>query len=102
MTTATDPAPQSEESRLIRHRSECSRRAPVDRHRGSFGDVMLSCTECRRMAPVPVTVAPRLPAGVGYVCRDHQDQPVTWRGTGCPMCAAARRPHTPPSRYEEE
>lgn len=23
----------------------------------------------------------------GYRCRDHHDQPVTWRGKGCTRCA---------------
>lgn len=22
----------------------------------------------------------------GYVCREHLDEPVTWRGTGCTIC----------------
>lgn len=24
-----------------------------------------------------------------YVCGTHLDQPVTWKGTGCPACAVA-------------
>jgi hypothetical protein len=27
-----------------------------------------------------------------YVCREHPDYPVTWRGTGCAKCAHEQSP----------
>lgn len=39
----------------------------------------------------------------GYRCRDHHNQPVTWRGKGCTRCAAdlkARK--APPPRDDSD
>lgn len=33
------------------------------------------------------------PARTTYVCREHPDVPVTWRGTGCGVCAYERKLH---------
>jgi len=44
----------------------------------------LRCPACKYVQPKPqASTQP-----TGYVCRDHHDQPVTWRGTGCTRCAA--------------
>lgn len=32
-----------------------------------------------------------------YRCREHPDEPVTWRGTGCRLCAGEHSP-SPPRR----
>jgi len=61
----------------------------------------LRCPACKYVQPKPqASTQP-----TGYVCRDHHDQPVTWRGTGCQQCAAERkRPKAtvPSDDYEME
>ena len=60
----------------------------------------LRCPACKWVQPTP-----KANTATGYVCRDHHDQPVTWRGTGCTRCAAdlKRRKATVPSDdYEME
>ena len=49
----------------------------------------LKCPSCKHVAQAPQPTRAR-PAG-SYVCRDHHDQPVTWRGRGCSTCAAQSR-----------
>lgn len=39
--------------------------------------------------------APPPPPASRYVCREHPDEPVSWKGTGCTRCAADRRRRTP-------
>lgn len=59
----------------------------------------LRCPSCKYIQPKPRGSS----KATGYVCRDHHDQPVTWRGTGCTQCAAdlKRRKATVPSDYTE-
>jgi hypothetical protein len=47
---------------------------------------------------IPVHVASN------YRCREHVDQPVTWRGRGCTHCAVdlAARKTTKQLRYDDE
>jgi hypothetical protein len=59
----------------------------------------LRCPSCHYVQPRPRGSS----AATGYVCRDHHDQPVTWRGTGCTRCAAdiKRRKASKLSDYTE-
>ncbi|TQM62587.1 hypothetical protein FBY41_2623 [Humibacillus xanthopallidus] len=95
------------------HRPGCARPAPTEAMT-SGGARILTCPGCgrfwwpdsrpRRMAP---TVADALTAPTeledttptsGYACRPHWRR-VTWRGTGCPECAAElSRPRRRPRR----
>jgi len=62
----------------------------------------LHCPACKRVQPKPQT-APM--SASNYRCRVHHDEPVSWRGRGCPACAAdlKRRKATVPSGdYEME
>lgn len=43
----------------------------------------LRCPWCRYLQVKPRTIAL---AATGYVCRDHHEQAVSWRGTGCVIC----------------
>jgi len=73
------------------------------------GAALVRCRSCRRVVPVAVLdepdgepaeqtepaereanvpPEPLVPVASAWRCRDHIDRPVTWRGTGCPECAA--------------
>lgn len=43
---------------------------------------------------------PRLAALTRYRCRSHIEQPISWKGTGCPTCpsTARRRGRRPANR----
>lgn len=75
---------------------------------GARGDRMLRCRSCGRFAVLPATVAtpaqpqdaPRTPEEAApapkvtpgrYVCGEHPDEPVSWKGTGCCACRDERR-----------
>ena len=77
------------------HEPGCSRPEPTTDTSGQ-----LKCPSCKYVQPKP-----KASTATGYVCRDHHDQPGTWRGTGCQRCAAdlKRRKATVPSEdYEQE
>lgn len=93
------------------HGADCSRPPPRSKL-VKPGWLRLTCPECahvgsvayvapeQKCSPVPPEREPRPIAGSGYVCRDHHDQPVTWRGTGCTQCTRAKRKS--PQRAERE
>ena len=62
----------------------------------------LCCPACGWVQSKPQT-APT--AASNYRCRVHHDQPVSWRGRGCPTCAAdqkRRKAPEPSDDYEME
>jgi len=80
--------------RFIRHLPDCGG-ADLEEFTGRLGDALVRCRGCGRMglAGLPAAKVPPLsPRRVvtGWVCGEHLDRPVTWRGTGCPECAADR------------
>jgi len=96
----------------LTHASGCSRPRPTSKP-VSPGWLRLRCPECAHVgslayvAPVANPTVEREPRPIratGYRCRDHHDQPVTWRGKGCSRCAAdLKRRKAPTARddYEE-
>lgn len=68
------------------------------------GDIKITCTECGdflvlflrrgKAEAAEQQAAEKSPSRPGPVsrwrCREHPEQPVSWRGTGCAACAAAR------------
>ena len=96
----------------LTHAGGCSRPRPTSKP-VSPGWIRLTCPECghvgsaaaRRQAIAP-TLAPasRPITSTGYRCRDHHDQPVNFRGKGCPRCPtrkANKRKASEPSDYTE-
>lgn len=99
----------------LKHRDNCTEPREVVRM-GRFGDPLLSCRDCavfRVVTPwmlldaATVMAAPpeppkphkepqKRPAAPPAVvsnwrCRDHPDEIVTWRGTGCRACRQEAR-----------
>ena len=86
----------------LTHATGCSK-PPPDSRLVKPGWLRLKCPECAHVGSVayvapdkklPPEREPR-PIGSGYRCRDHHDQPVTWRGKGCTKCTRAKRTATP-------
>lgn len=51
------------------------------------------CATCQAHngdAPAALTPTTGVPARSRWRCREHPDQAVTWRGTGCPECGRRR------------
>ena len=95
---------------MMIHGADCSRPEP-DSKLVKPGWLRLKCPECARVGSVAYVAPvrnltperePRPIAGSGYRCRDHHDQPVTWRGTGCTRCAADLKRRKAPQRAERE
>ena len=93
------------------HGPGCTRPDPW-RDRFKTGWVRLKCPECKHVAnvaevaqvrAVPPVREPVVITATGYRCRDHHDEPVTWRGTGCTRCATDLKGRKAPKRddYEE-
>ena len=62
----------------------------------------LRCPSCKWVQAKPQTA--QMPPS-NYRCRVHPDQPVTWRGRGCPECTAdqkRRKAPEPSDDYEME
>lgn len=84
---------------LIRHRADCET-PRVKASTGRLGDQMAVCKTCRRFAlyqeagyepgDEPPPAAPRTAYPTGYVCREHHNEPVTFKGTGCAACRHRR------------
>ena len=93
---------------MMTHGAGCSQPPPASKH-VKPGWLRLTCPECahvgsaayvapvRNLTPEP---EPRPITATGYRCRVHHDEPVTWRGTGCPICARTKR--KAPQRAELE
>jgi hypothetical protein len=62
----------------------------LDQHRP--GCRRIDCRGCRVRTHTDhrITTTATVPTTSRWRCRDHPDQPVTWKGTGCPECAAER------------
>lgn len=83
----------------VNHTADCHSE-DVRRVLGSMGDTLDRCAGCGRFAvvdaPPPGRVgadhgaAAGVPGASRYRCRVHPEQPVTWRGTGCPDCHAEK------------
>lgn len=61
---------------------------------GGQGIVVDRCVTCRRWTDPDAPTQPppsAVPAGSRWRCRDHPDEAVTSRGTGCPICTARQR-----------
>lgn len=110
-TPTTEPTPNTEgptpttgtpgaRATWVRHRPDCPGGALRYRPDG----IRAQCLTCggwgtvpgheqtprprTRGTPEPTTPPPVL--ATGYRCRDHQEQPVTWRGKGCSQCERER------------
>lgn len=81
---------------MTAHRPNCTG-ANTYSKTNSIGVLWTHCRSCNvrwlggpePTVPTPPDVAPTVdptPTATGYVCRDHHDQAVTWRGTGCKAC----------------
>jgi hypothetical protein len=58
-------------------------------------------TAAENRTPVEIVAPPS--TVTGWVCREHLDQPVTPRGSGCPTCAADLKRRQPTRRrYDTE
>ena len=110
MMTPTTWTP--EDAARIVHRHTCTAPLPYVT-RGSQGDVLLKCGTCGRFDPLPTpdatlsapdappaptstplpVVAVSVPQAIvgRYVCGLHTGVPVSWRGTGCRICADEHR-----------
>ena len=60
----------------------CSQPSPQPDREG-----LLKCPTCHFLADV--APGPRVMPASNYRCREHPDQPVSWKGRNCPACAAA-------------
>ena len=79
----------------MNHADWCSQPEPRPDPQG-----VVKCPSCKYIAPAP---KPRLMPASNYRCKEHPEQPVTWRGTGCTRCAAERtKRKAPASRDTEE
>jgi len=57
----------------------------------------LCCPACKWVQPKPkASTQP-----TNYVCRVHNAEPVSWKGTGCPRCAADAKKRKAPKRDDE-
>jgi len=93
----------------LTHATGCSK-PPPDSRLVKPGWLRLKCPECAHVGSV-AAIAPTLaPAprpntvAAAYVCRDHHEQPVNFRGKGCPRCPtrkANKRTASEPSDYTE-
>lgn len=76
----------------IDHRPGCHSQSVTEPTLTRDGRPIVRCTYCHRVAAVdlePEQLPEPEPAPLSpYRCRDH-DEPVTWKGTGCPACARA-------------
>ena len=88
------------------HGPGCSK-PPPSRNLITPGWIRLKCPECRHVENVSEAAqddANPLTPATGYRCRDHHDQPVTWRGKGCTRCDTDRKRRKAPQPrddYEE-
>jgi hypothetical protein len=94
----------------LTHAAECSRPRPTSKP-VSPGWFRLTCPECGHVGSAvraeSWATAPTLRpvTTTGYVCRDHHDQPVNFRGKGCTRCPTRTRKSrkaSEPSDYEME
>lgn len=72
----------------IPHRPSCDRTAEVTIRPGERGDDIATCTACGRFTFVAREQPQAREIRSPWRCPAHPDQAVTWRGTGCPNCAA--------------
>ncbi|MGO1385743.1 MAG: hypothetical protein ACTHU1_13285 [Arachnia sp.] len=116
MTTTQKQLPKADDLRddvvILTHRDTCP--APkIGIFVGRMGDQMIRCKECGRtreleswMLTSPDDLMRAIPEppedhhgtdpahhvrsafSTSYVCREHPDCPVTWKGKGCSRCAA--------------
>lgn len=86
---------------MMIHKSDCpaSDDSRVRTFRGHRGDQMARCKECAALSvvdepdPLPDLDEPDLLPDLDqsrYRCRAHPEQPVTWKGAGCPDCPKRR------------
>jgi len=79
----------------VTHEPGCSRPTPT-----TDGTGQPRCPACKYLQPRQPQPSPTPQSS--YVCREHLDQPVTWRGTGCTLCTKTkRRKATEPSDTNE-
>jgi len=88
------------------HAKGCTRPSPWRDDHIKPGWIRIKCPECKHVANVPIKPKPQSSpapvAATGYRCRDHHDQPVTWRGTGCTRCAADLKRRNAPKRDDDD
>lgn|GEM_PF-1180728 len=96
----------------LTHAGGCSRPRPTSKP-VSPGWIRLTYPECghvgseaarQQATPPTLAPAPRPISSAGYRCRDHHDQPVNFRGKGCPSCPTRTRKSrkaSEPSDYTE-
>lgn len=80
---------------LIEHHPRCANPHPVRYVDPSDCSTGTKCRNCSRRVNHRDIVATRDGSAVAgrssnYRCRDHHDEPVTWRGTGCAACERDR------------
>ena len=89
----TDTEPTT--AQLLHHRGTCSRPAPATWP--IPGGARTVCPECGRFTITWVSA---------YRCREHLDEAVSWRGTGCRLCPKRqpkiRKAKRPSDDYTEE
>jgi hypothetical protein len=93
-------------SKAEEHTAHCAQPG-ISRRTNSVGQSWATCRGCEKTWPIVWTVEPTKVGPVGpvapvvvqrapvpispYRCREHPARPVSWRGTGCPQCTAAKR-----------
>lgn len=84
---------------VLQHEPHCDRPGARTK-RDPSGRVYTRCRSCKAFVwhdDRPSALMRLAPKDSPYRCRTHLEQPITWRGTGCPECqreAAQRRPRT--------
>jgi hypothetical protein len=94
----------------VTHADGCSQPRPTSKP-VSPAWIRLTCRECghvgiqeaRPASNSTPTLAPasRPITSTGYRCRDHHDQPVNFRGKGCPRCPTRTRKSREASELSE-
>lgn len=69
----------------VTHRDDCIR-PHVGTFTGERGDHLARCINCGRVEVLEANPDAPKPPPSRYYCAGHPEQPVTWRGTGCPEC----------------
>lgn len=72
------------------HKFDCPGANTYVRTNG-LGITWVRCYACNGYWQQTAADVPPATTSAPYRCRDHHEQAVTWRGTGCPLCAAHKQ-----------